>query len=127
MSLYVICSLIICLVSIFLTVHPRYEDGVVGKISLLCISVSCAVVVGERFDGVVYEVHPTTLGVQVGLSIFLLRHVYRFSKWVKHGSFDWRKNEKATPVTDVVCPLLRPTGNSKPRRKRDASSLKARS
>ena len=127
MSLYVICSLIICCVSTFLVVHPKYEDGLIGRIALLCLSVSGAVVVGEWADGVVYEVNPTSLGVQVGLAIFLLRHVYRFSKWVKHGSFDWRKNEKATPSHDVVCPLLRPTSNSKPRRKRDASSLKARS
>ena len=126
MSLYVICSLIICCVSTFLVVHPKYEDGLIGRIALLCLSVSCLVVVGEWADGVVYEVNPTSLGVQVGLSIFLLRHVYRFSKWVKHGSFDWRKNEKATPAGDVVCPLLRPTSNSKPRRKRNPDFLKTR-
>lgn len=117
------CSLVICCVTTVLMVHPKYEDGVVGKLSLLCIAGSCAVVVGEWFDGVVYEVNPTTLGVQVGLSIFFLRHIYRFSKWVKHGSFDWRKNEKNAPASDVVCPLLRPRSPSKPRRKRDIKAI----
>ncbi len=106
MSLYVVCSFVICCVSTFLVVHPKYEDGLVGRIALLCISLSSLVVIGEWLDGVVYEVNPTTLGVQFGLSVFLLRHVYRFSKWVKSGSFDWRKNEKATPDSAVVCPLL---------------------
>ena len=124
MSLYVTCSLVICCVSTFLVVHPKYEDGLVGRIALIFIAGSCLVVLGEYVDGVDYEVNPTTLGVQVGLSIFLLRHVYRFSKWVKHGSYDWRKNEKATPDSTVVCPLLRPTSPSKPRRKRNPDAIK---
>lgn len=124
MSLYVTCSLVICCVSTFLVVHPKYEDGLIGRIALLCLSLSCAVVLGEWFDGVTYEVNPTTLGVQFGLAIFLLRHVYRFSRWVKSGQYDWRKDEKATPVTDVVCPLLRPTSPSKPRRKRNPDAIK---
>ena len=124
MSLYVTCSLVICCVSTFLVVHPRYEDGLIGRVSLLCLSVSSLVVLGESFEGVIYEGNPTSLGIQFGISIFLLRHVYRFSRWVKHGSYDWRKNEKATPDTDVVCPLLRPRGNSKSRRVGDAKTLK---
>lgn len=127
MSLYVVCSLVICIVSTFLVVHPKYEDGLMGRISLICIAGSCAVVLGEFVDGVDYEVNPTTLGVQFGLAIFFLRHVYRFSKWVKHGSFDWRKDEKATPDSAVVCPLLTSANsNRKPRRKRNPDAIQAR-
>jgi hypothetical protein len=126
MSLYVMCSLVICLVSTFLVVHPKYEDGLMGRISLICIAGSCAVVLGEYVDGVAYEVNPTTLGVQFGLAIFFLRHVYRFSKWVKHGSYDWRKNETTRNKSDVVCPLLTSAGSkAKPRRKRNPDVLKA--
>jgi len=126
MSLYVMCSLVICCVSTFLVLHPKYEDGLIGRLALLCLSVSCAVVLGEWFDGVEYQVNPTTLGVQLGLAVFLLRHVYRFSRWVKHGSYDWRKDEKATPDSAVVCPLLTsPRSKSKTRRKRNPDLLKS--
>ena len=127
MNLYVICSLIICLISTFLVVHPKYEDGLVGRVALLCLSFSCAVVLGEFVDGVEYEVNPTTLSIQLGLSVFLLRHVYRFNKWANgNTSFDWRKNEKDTPSNDVVCPLLLGGSKTKSRRKRNPDVLKAR-
>lgn len=125
MSLYVLCCLIVCIVSIFLVMHPKYEDGLVGRIALLCISIGSLIVVGEFMDGVEYDVNPTTLTVQLGLAVFLLRHVYRFNKWVKHGSFDWRNNEKDTPAHADVCPLLRANSKSKPRRKRNADPIKA--
>ena len=127
MSLYVICSLIICLISTFLVVHPKYEDGLVGRVALLCLSFSCAVVLGEFVDGVEYEVNPTTLSIQLGLSVFLLRHVYRFNKWANSGSFDWRKNEKDTPSNDVVCPLLLGGSKTKSRRKPHDNAKSSRS
>ena len=127
MNLYVICSLIICLVSTFLVIHPDYEDGLVGRLALLTLSLAGAVAVGEWVDGVVYELNPTSLAIQLGLSVFLLRHVYRFNKWANGGSFDWRKNEKDTPSHDVVCPLLLGGSKTKSRRKRNPDVLKARS
>ncbi len=117
MSLYVLCCLIVVSITTFLVVHPKYEDGLIGRLSLLCMLIGSLVVVGEYVDGVEYEINSTTLAVQFGISVFLLRHVYRFSRWVKHGSFDWRKNEKDTPASDVVCPLLTSPRNSKKRRK----------
>ena len=125
MNLYVMSCLIVCLISTFLVIHPKYEDGLVGRVSLLCISIGSLIVVGEFADGVEYEVNPTTLTVQVGLAVFLLRHVYRFNKWVKHGSFDWRNHEASSTSADV-CPLLRSNSKPKSRRKPNANPLKAR-
>lgn len=116
MNLYVMSCFVVAGLTTFMILHPKYEDGLIGKLSLLCVLAGSLVVVGEYADGVEYDVNQTTLAVQFGIAVFLLRHVYRFNKWVKHGSFDWRKNEKDTPANDVVCPLLTSPRNRKKRR-----------
>lgn len=126
MNLYVICTILIGLMSLLLVSHCKYEDGVIGRIGLVIVVIACLVIVWESINGVEYEVNQTTLAVQVGVCAFLIRHVYRFLKWSRTGANDWRKNETTRNKSDVVCPLLTSAGSkSKPRRKRNPDVLKA--
>lgn len=128
MSLYVFLCVVVASVSVFLVAHCKYEDGVIGKIALACLAIGNLVVFAEWFNGINHEVNPTTLFIQFGIAGFLVRHAYRFKKWTITGANDWRKNETSSVSNDVVCPLLTSrNGNSKPRRKRNADVLQARS
>lgn len=125
MSLYVFSCVVVACISIFLTAHCKYEDGVIGKFSLATIAVGCLIVFGEWLNDVDYKVNETTLVIQLGLMVFLTRHAYRFLKWRKTGANDWRKNETSNVSSDVVCPLLTsPRGKNKPGRKRNPDVLK---
>lgn len=126
MSLYVVCTVLIGLMSLLLVSHCKYEDGVIGRIGLVIVFIACLVIVGESINGVTYEVHPTTLAMQFGICAFLIRHVYRFLKWSRTGANDWRKDETTRIKSADVCPLLTSAGSkSKPRRKRNPDVLKA--
>ena len=128
MSLYLICSVLVGLLSLLLVSHGKYEDGVVGRVGLVIVFIACLVVVWESINGVDYEVNQTTLAMQVGFCAFLIRHVYRFLKWSRTGDNDWKKNETTDISSDVVCPFLTsPRGKSKQRRKRNPDAISSRS
>lgn len=111
MSLYVLLSIGIFLISIYLASNDKYEDGVIGKIALGVLAIGNFVVVAEFCGGIVYLVNPTTLFIQMGVFVFLLRHAYRFRQWVKTGAHDWRKDETNTVSDSVVGPYLTSTGH----------------
>lgn len=126
MNLYFVCSLIIGVISVYLASHKKYEDGVLGKLFLAGLAITSGVIFWQvAFDGVSYEPQPTTEAIFLFISLFFIRHLYRFNKWANGGSFDWRKNEKDTPSNDVVCPLLLGGNKTKSRRKRNPDVLKA--
>lgn len=108
---YAFLCFVVASISAFLVFHCEYEDGLLGRIALAILFFGNAVVFGEWFNGVEYSVNPTTLTIQAGITLFLVRHVYRFLKWNKTGANDWRTNEKDSNTSDDVCPLLRPRSN----------------
>lgn len=115
MSLYVLLSIGIAGISIYLASNCKYEDGVIGKIALGVLAIGNFVVVAEFVSGIEYLVNPTTLFIQFGVFMFLIRHAYRFRKWVKTGAHDWRKNEANTVSDSAVCPFLTSPRNKETR------------
>jgi hypothetical protein len=90
-----IASLIIASVSTFLILHGEYEDGVFGRIALVVLALSNAIVVTDYLiDGTEYAVLPNTLATQLGTALFLVRHCYRFMKWRTAGEYQWRPARK---------------------------------
>ena len=122
---YALLCFSVAAISAFLVFHCKYEDGLVGRIALAILFFGNAIVFGEWFNGVEYSVNPTTLTIQLGISLFLIRHVYRFLKWSKSGDNDWRGHEKTLDTADVVCPLLRPRSKESKRKNSNNAGRKA--
>ena len=118
---YALLCFLVAAISVFLVFHCKYEDGIIGRFALAVLFFGNAIVFGEWFNGVEYSVNPTTLTIQLGISLFLIRHVYRFLKWNKTGANDWRENEKVSSPTDDLCPLLRPRSKEGQKRKNSNS------
>lgn len=110
---YALLCLVVCLISFFLAFHCKYEDGFFGRIALAVLFFGNGIVFAEWFNGESHQVNPTTLTIQLGISLFMVRHVYRFLKWTKTGANDWRGHEKTTDSSDDLCPLLRPRGHKR--------------
>lgn len=119
---YAFLCFLVASISVFLVFHCKYEDGLIGRIALAVLFFGNAIVFGEYLNGVEYQVNPTTLTIQSGITLFLVRHVYRFLKWNKTGANDWRANEKVSSPADDLCPLLRPRSNQGQRGKNGNSA-----
>ena len=94
-ALIVASALITCGISTFLVFSCEYEDGFFGRIALVLISVSQAIVAMDGLQGSDYgNVLMTTLVLQLGVALFFMRHIYRFLRWQRHGDYDWRPARK---------------------------------
>lgn len=85
------CAVAVMCCATFLIFHCRYEDGLIGRAALVILAFAEFVVIYEWLTvGDHYTVLPTTYAVQLGITLFLMRHVYRFWRWQRRGDFDWR-------------------------------------
>lgn len=93
--IYVTSALIIAVVSTFLIMHCQYEDGIIGRLSLIALAFANGLIVVDWYvSGSQYDVLPNTVLSQCGMAAFLMRHVYRFLRWRKNGNYAWRPAHK---------------------------------
>ena len=89
--------LIICFLSVFLIWHCKYEDGIIGRLALSVIAVGSAVSLMQTLNGEGYIYNPTSVTMQAGVALFMLRHTYRFLLWTRTGKGEWRgKHRRAS-------------------------------
>lgn len=92
---YVASAAVIAGVSLFLIVNHQYEDGILGRLALVILLGSNALIVWDWASGCDrYSILPNTLATQAAMALFLSRHVYRFLRWKNDGSFEWRPAHK---------------------------------
>ena len=71
--------------------HDQYEDGLIGRIALggVCIA-GLVVTLAEVFDSVRYTAPLEFKIMAVSIALFMLRHVYRFLRYVRTGQGAWK-------------------------------------
>ena len=87
---------IICFLSLFLVWHCKYEDGIVGRLALLFIAGGSAIALLQVVNGEGYIYNPTSVTMQAGVALFMLRHTYRFLRWTRTGQGEWRGKHRRT-------------------------------
>lgn len=102
--LYLTMLLVIFVICATLIFHPDYDDGIVGKFGLGMMGGAAAIVLmSTAFEEATY--HPLKENVLLvgGITVFMLRFIYRWSKWrcTALSNFDWNllhrtNNRRAT-------------------------------
>ena len=97
-----ICAALISVMCIALILSPNYHDGFFGRLGLALITVGTGVGmvfrdVVEFMDGThdYFSVSHSGLMILLGLTIFLVRHLYRFQKFCRECEFDRPTSERA--------------------------------
>ena len=92
---YIVAAAVMCLCSTFLVLHCKYEDGLIGRIALAALAILEGLIVWEWWvDNVIPQVLPASYWKEIAITLFFLRHVYRFMRWRLYGEHDWREPVK---------------------------------
>ena len=91
MSIIGICALVLSVTAGILVWHEQYEDGLLGRVALGGVFIAGLVVtLVEMFTSASYT-GPLELKIMaVSVALFMLRHVYRFLRYVKTGQGAWK-------------------------------------
>lgn len=90
MSLVAVCAIGLAAIGGILIRHPKYEDGLLGRIALAGIILAGVVAaLAELFSKVRYDAPPELEMLLVCMLIFMIRHLYRFWRYTKSGSYKW--------------------------------------
>lgn len=91
---FILPLLVLASVSWFLVWHPRFDDGLFGRIFLAAIIFFSVIMVMVQWQGgAVYDAPWELLLVLWGVAGYMARHAYRFRTWCEHGDGDWRQPE----------------------------------
>lgn len=87
MTLLMEAALVMLMVlSCFMAWHPKYQDGLFGRIWLAgIVTTSLIMLMGEWTGNKHYELHPECEWLMVFLMLFMLRHVLAFLKHLRKG------------------------------------------
>lgn len=92
----VVSAAIVVAICFYLVWHERYEDGLFGRIALAGLGLNCLIFALDAvFGSSQYTLLPSSALAVDFLALFMLRHAWRFTRWVRSGSGDWR--EEASP------------------------------
>jgi hypothetical protein len=71
--------------------HCKYEDGLFGRIALLLLALSEIVVIAQAWFDDQYVLAPTTILRHIAITLFLVRHTYKFMSYHYFGHYVWDK------------------------------------
>jgi hypothetical protein len=84
-QLYVALLATCFMICVLLILHKDYDDGIIGKFALGLIATASAIVLLEVYaSGVSYEPLMVTVVFTAGVTLFLLRFLYRWQRWRLH-------------------------------------------
>lgn len=69
---------VIFFVSVYLAMCRRYDDGIIGHVSLFGMALSSAAPLYESIEGADYDFLPTTALLYASVAVFMARHLYIF-------------------------------------------------
>lgn len=78
--LYAVAVHVLVLLAALLIFDKRYEDGIFGRLALIAIALAGILISSEFWVRDAYMVYPTTALLAAGCALFMMRHVYRFSR-----------------------------------------------
>jgi hypothetical protein len=79
-ELVALCALAVSVVCTLLVLHPKYNDGILGRLGLSAIAIAGFARAATVLSGASYEVSNVGALLWIGLAIFLLRHFRNFHK-----------------------------------------------
>lgn len=84
MSLIGLMAAALGVIAAILIMHPRYEDGLVGRVALASVVFGCLIVVMIEVATESHYTAPAELVVLLaGQCAFMSRHLYRFIAWTR--------------------------------------------
>lgn len=86
-------GVILC-VSLYLALCRNYDDGIIGHVALAGMALSSAAPLYEAYEGADYDFMPTTALMYAAVAVFMARHAYRFNRWSKTGTGEWRDSDE---------------------------------
>jgi len=94
MTIDVLCSVISLICALLLISHCKYEEGLVGRAALLMLILSETIVTAQAWNDDSYVLAPTTVLRHVAITVFLVRHTYRFMSFYYCGKNHWKNSEE---------------------------------
>lgn len=86
---------VLAAICLFLAWHPKYEDGLFGRIWLGGIVVMCVIILVGEWRGLVrYEFSLEIVCFIFFVAFFFVRHCYRFILWAYWGKHAWKAGKK---------------------------------
>ena len=94
-NIYVGCAILVSAISTYLVFDHDYEDGFIVRAALICLAIAEIMVAADAIiDGAEYLLLPTTFIIQLSITVFFIRHCYRFLRWRWCEDYKWRKAKK---------------------------------
>lgn len=90
--IYLAACFVILSAATYMILAPCYEDGILGKIGLLIMAIGAVAFILKTCGGIAPEPPSTSVWMAGGVAIFLLRHVWRFTRFEAR-----RKSAASTP------------------------------
>jgi phosphate starvation-inducible membrane PsiE len=94
MSVDVICAVICIVCALILIYHSGFQDGLLGRLSLLLLVMTEVIVTAQAWFDDGYDVAPTTIMRHVAITLFLVRHTYKFMSYQYFGDYAWDKRSR---------------------------------
>jgi hypothetical protein len=91
MNVDVICAVICIICALILIYHSGFEDGLFGRLALLLLVMTEVIVTAQAWFDDSYDVAPTTIMRHVAITLFLVRHTYKFMSYQYLGNYGWQK------------------------------------
>lgn len=95
MTIDVVCAIICMSCALILITHCNYEEGIFGRAALLMLGIAEVVVIAQAWHDDQYVLAPTTILRHVAITMFLVRHTYRFLSFYYGGQFSWNERRKS--------------------------------
>jgi len=80
--IFLLSCVVLFIVPLMFVLNSVYQDGVVGRASLLAISFGAAAFVGETAFGNGFYVPPIAVWIVAACTVFLVWHLFRFHRRV---------------------------------------------
>lgn len=80
---------LVMVISLFLVVCRKYEDGIVGNIFLILAVVAAGIILFDAWKSEIMLPDKPWLLLILCLSVILARHAWRFAMFHWHGWFGW--------------------------------------
>ena len=86
-----ISAVLMCVITLFLVFDRQYEDGLFGRVALAAIFFAEFALAVDLFSGSSdIDLFKVIIIGQFGVTLFFIRHVYRFSMWRWFKKYAWR-------------------------------------
>jgi len=95
-------ALVVMCVAVVLVLHPHYEDGLLGRLALAGLALAGLGRAGTILESG-YEIDLSWVAALLwwSLTLFMVRHLYRFLRWRRCGGNEWRDGTRLTTTGKI--------------------------